>query len=723
MFSLCSLVFAAAALSQQTSTLKLVPWPQSVVLQQGTLVLNSPKVVALDPGLESLAETLVQDIALTKGLRATRGSAVGPDCIVLKLDRSLADEAYQLEVDRDIVIKGKNLRAVSFGVSTLLQAIKAKGKSIVIPKVTIKDRPSRPYRGLMIDVARRYHSIDVLKQCVELCRLYKLNYLQLHLTDDQAFTFPSRTYPKLTGQNQHGGPAYTIEELKELMKFADMRGVTLIPEFDIPGHSAALNRTMPELFKIQGTKPYEHHATINFASPEVLAALKILIGEMCEVFGSSPYFHMGGDEADISFTDQHLDFQAAFRQEGLPEKSQHEIYRRFLLQINEIVKAKGKQLIVWEGFGRDLGSKFPIPKDVLVMEFENSYYLPTDLLADGYTVINASWTPLYVVNRHVWPAKKVYEWDISHFGRFSNDYTTTTWFQAQDTAKVLGSQICSWEGPEESEIENLRRIVPAMAERVWNQDLGDSYEKFSNRADSVNDLLDRMIHPVTIQHSNLDAVDPNGFDVLCFNKPTSISFKAKSGVIRYTLDGRPPTADSLEFHAPITVKTTTTVRAAPFSSAGKRIGCQSAKIFYYAPPKVPNLATGKPVTVSGGTQGDQVPQLAVDDNLSLASSWWAGPAPQWLQVDLGAVTPDVNRIEVFPYWDGSRYYQYIVEVSLDGREWVTVADRSSNLTPSSSAGDEIVFPPQPARFVRIHMLRCSANEAVHLVELRVWKKS
>jgi len=704
-----------------SSELSLVPWPHELHRQSGALALAKVSIAFPGPSCESIANVLADEIHDKTGIRPTLSKSVSAATIILKLVDGIGSEGYRLEVNRRVTITASTMKGLSWGAVTLLQAIEAKNDRIVIPKMAIADHPSRPYRGLMVDVARRWHSIDVLKQCVILCHLNKLNYLQLHLSDDQSFTFPSKAFPLINTQNQHGGTSYTVEELKDLVRFGDQRGVTIVPEMDIPGHSATLNRTMPDLFKIKGTKPYEHHATINFVNPAVLNAVDTLIGEMCDVFKSSPYFHMGGDEADIALVDQHADFQAAFRQLGLPPKSQQELFRRFISQVNDMVKKHGKKLIVWEGFGRNPDSRFHIPKDILVMEFENAYYLPADLLADGYTVVNASWTPLYVVNRHVWPAKKVYDWGLGQFGRFSNLYPTTEWMKTADVTHIEGAQVCSWESPEEVELENLRRLVPAMAERVWNPGLGSTFEAFQARLLKTDQILEKLVHTVSIESSRLDAIDPNGYDVPCFTKPVSISLTAsREGIIRYTLNGMSPTTLSTAFAGQISLTHSTTVRTALFSPFGNKIGYEGSKVFYYIPPHIPNLAVGKKVTVSGGTQGGQVPELAVDDNLDLASSWWAGPAPQWLQVDL-AKTYSVNRIEVFPYWGGSRYYQYTVEVSIDGTAWTKVADRSQNTTPSSEQGDEVKFDSRPVRFVRVNMVKGSANDSVHLVELKVWE--
>ncbi len=685
---------------------------------------KAPTVIkSIDPGSDKYvaeAKLLADEIDAKTGIRLPITRKPSGSSIRFRVeDRSSGPEGYHLDTNKGVQLTASTKRGLAWGAVTILQSIQVTNAGLALPDADVWDTPKSSYRGLMIDVARRYHSIDVLKQCVELCRFYKLNYLQLHLSDDQSFTFPSKAFPLINTQNQHGGPSYTVAELKDLVKFADLRGVTIVPEMDIPGHSATLIRTMPDLFKIKGTKPYEHHATINFANKDVIKAVDTLIGEMCDVFHTSPYFHMGGDEADISLVNQHPDFQAAIKELGLPVDSQQELFRRFLGQVDTLVKKRGKHLMVWEGFGQDRHSKFPIPSDVLVMEFENSYYLPQDLLQDGYSLINASWTPLYVVNRHVWPARKVFDWDVSQFGRFGNTYPATTWFKVPDASRVQGAQVCSWEGPEELEIENLRRIVAAMAVRTWSG-TGPSFEQMEPSLKKQDEVLELLVHPFVIRNSDLDAVDPNGYDVPCFTKRLVVGISPRrGGTIHVTLDGSVPTASSPVLANPIFLTKTTTIRAAFFDVAGKRVGYENSKAFYYVAPHEVNLAVGKKATASSA-QGPQGPELAVDDNVDLYSSWWASPAPQWLKVDLGKPF-DVDRVEVLPYWDGSRYYQYTVEVSLDGASWAQVADRSANTVPGNEKADEIKLGSRLLRYVKVNMLHGSANEGVHIVELRVWE--
>ncbi len=133
-----------------------------------------------------------------------------------------------------------------------------------------------------------------------------------------------------------------------------------------------------------------------------------------------------------------------------------------------------------------------------------------------------------------------------------------------------------------------------------------------------------------------------------------------------------------------------------------------------------NPATDKKLTVSGGTQGPNVPINAVDGVIDNSSGWHAEPYPQWLQVDLGKVY-SVGRMKLYLYYDGRRYCQYTIEVSLDGKAWKQIVDMTKNVAPSTKEGDEHNFKPVPARHVKVNMLNNSANPGVHINELMVYE--
>ncbi|MCX6977619.1 MAG: family 20 glycosylhydrolase, partial [Verrucomicrobia bacterium] len=206
-------------------------------------------IVAHHEKLRPLAEVLAAEISLTTGLKLpVKVGEASPGDIFLALNSALKNEAHTFVVTDRAVIQGGNYGAVALGSTTLLQSLQIRDGKVFLPVMSVEDQPQTEYRGLFVDVARQYHSLSNLRQIVQLCRLYKIRYLHLHLTDDQSVMFPSQAFPKLATQNQHGGKTYTLEELKELVAFADQRGVTIIPELDVPGHSAAMNRAMRDLF-------------------------------------------------------------------------------------------------------------------------------------------------------------------------------------------------------------------------------------------------------------------------------------------------------------------------------------------------------------------------------------------------------------------------------------------------------------------------------------------
>jgi len=145
-------------------------------------------------------------------------------------------------------------------------------------------------------------------------------------------------------------------------------------------------------------------------------------------------------------------------------------------------------------------------------------------------------------------------------------------------------------------------------------------------------------------------------------------------------------------------------------------------VVFVDPEKIANmnLATGKPVTVSGGTQGDMIPANAVDGILDNSSGWHAGSYPQWLQVDLKKPTT-FNRLKVYTYYDNQRYYQYTIEASLDGKKWQQIVDMTKNVETSNKNGFEHNIDPCRARYVRITMLKNSVNPGVHLNELMIFE--
>ncbi|MCY2931723.1 MAG: family 20 glycosylhydrolase, partial [Planctomycetota bacterium] len=148
------------------------------------------------------------------------------------------DYAHTIAVTDRVTIEGWDYRAVCEGTATLLQAIAIEGEKVSVPKMTVKDWPYSDYGSIMIDCARQQQPVYILKVAVETCRMFKIRYLHLHLHDDNAYTFPSKAYPEA---NTKGGlPPYKLEDLNDLVAYADARGVTCVPEIEGPGHCTSL---------------------------------------------------------------------------------------------------------------------------------------------------------------------------------------------------------------------------------------------------------------------------------------------------------------------------------------------------------------------------------------------------------------------------------------------------------------------------------------------------
>lgn len=504
--SMLGFVLAACSLEAGARAPALVPWPKAVSMSAGNLMLApGNRVTAASSELAPLAGVFADEFDAVFGIRlGTQRDHRGAGSILLRLNPTMKGEGYLLTVTRErAVVEGADYAAVAAGTVTLLQAaVGETPERVSIPCMSVHDEPFVPYRGLLVDVARREHSLDSLKQMVVLCRLYKIRYLQLHLFDDQGIKFPSSRFPLLTTMN-HSGRAYTLDELRELEHYSQDRGVTIIPELEIPGHEGAMNRAMPDLFLIRGTKPYEHHATINWAKPEVMEALDVLIGEICAVFQATPYFHIGGDEADFTLAHQNADFIRRFKELGYEEphdaQDTYQLYRRLLRDLDELLRTKyDRQMLCWEGFHRDLSPAplEPIPKHIPVMAFENRYYRADHLAADGYTVINTAWNPLYVVNDLHCTPEQIYSWNLYRFGCFQPDWEKITWVSVPETTPILGAQMCSWEQPQTIELSSLRKRLPAMSERIWNPKAGKSVEDFLARLDQTDALLNRLVGSV-----------------------------------------------------------------------------------------------------------------------------------------------------------------------------------------------------------------------------------
>ena len=315
--------------------------------------------------------------------------------ITLYSDTSLEKEAYRIECENDEVkVYAGDKIGADYALSTLLQVSEIRDGKLILPNVKITDKPDCEYRTLMVDLARKWHDFDILLKYVDMCYFYKVKYLHLHFMDNEGYTLPSKAFPKLPTEGKH----YTAEQIKELNEYARLHGVEIIPEIEMPGHAAALVTAYPEIFMSSDPNGYNPE---NIWIKQIMCAgrgdtvnsIKILLNEVIEMFPYSKYLHIGGDEASIGEWQSCERTQRYMKTNNI--SSIDEMYAEFVKKVTDYILSKGKTPIVWEGFGKEYNDR--IDKRVIVVSWENYYQTTMDLAQAGFTLINCSWQPLYIV--------------------------------------------------------------------------------------------------------------------------------------------------------------------------------------------------------------------------------------------------------------------------------------------------------------------------------------
>ena len=462
--------------------LPLVPYPSAVSMDGGEVDLGQElSLVSRDARGLPAAQALARALTRLGEFHASVGESAEHRFVIefvwqepeFSLEESAgAAETYALSIDeRGARIGGGSPLALARGASTLLQLIGGASLSpdraqlLRLPKLHIFDQPRFAFRGLLLDVARRPHSIRTIEQLIDLCSFYKIGFLQLHLSDDSAFTFPSRALAELCTPAQ----TYSREELRGLSSYAHARGVELIPELEMPGHAAQLVALRPDLFAIGGRQG----SLIDFCNPAAVEALETLVDEVCEVFPSSRYVHLGGDECDLAALRESPHFAAA----GIEDPRQ--AFADFLASMNAHVRSRGRRAMVWEGFGPEFVGR--IPRDLLVVAWDSAFHAPQSLLDSGFSIVNAAWRPLYVVNEKRASPAEIYSWNAHHWSHWEPNRPASGGLQLREQSGVLGAMLCAWEQAEDVELESLLPRLAPLGERLWNPGLRSTFVDFELR--------------------------------------------------------------------------------------------------------------------------------------------------------------------------------------------------------------------------------------------------
>jgi hexosaminidase len=342
----------------------LLPVPAQVGQHDGRLPLTGQfRVVSvpLSPAVTAAIDRLLgawQNRAGVK-LESRIGASVnGPGLIVEGLPPTGGtafpalgeDESYSLEISaQQARLRAGTATGLYRGLASLQQLLMHDAGGWYLPAVSIQDHPRFPWRGLLIDVARRWKPVEVIERNLDGMALVKLNVLHLHLTDDQGFRIESKRHPELTSRGSDGH-YYAQAEIRRIVAYAAARGIRVVPEFDLPGHATSWLVSHPELSSGPGPYAIERHwgvfdPVMDPTNEGTYALLKDFFAEMAPLF-PDPYVHLGGDENNGVQWSANPRIQDFIRAHHLGDNPGLQAY--FNRRVGEIFSQLGKRMIGWD---------------------------------------------------------------------------------------------------------------------------------------------------------------------------------------------------------------------------------------------------------------------------------------------------------------------------------------------------------------------------------------
>ncbi len=458
-------------------SLNLIPKPLTEIILQGKHVSFQSIKISISPKNEELM-ALADYLSNRLQHEMPMGETSGNIRLILLDKTDLGEEGYELTVTQTgVQLSAQSPAGLFYAIQTLLQLIPAHQKEgFSLPAVSIRDIPRFAWRGAMIDVARHFFSVEDVKRYIDLIAHYKMNRLHLHLTDDQGWRIEIKSWPKLTEigartqVNGNGGGYYTQEEYKEIIGYARVRYVTVIPEIDTPGHTNAALASYPELNESEEAPNLYEGTEVGFSTLSINRAvtyqfLDDVIRELAALT-PTPYIHIGGDEA-----------------RSTPEED----YKKFIRRIQEIVIAHGRRTIGWGEIGEAellpgtiaqhwFGASYQEAKKQgakIILSPANKTYL--DMKYNASTPVGLDWAGLISV-------KDSYDWDPGSY------------MQLLEENDILGIEAPIWSETlltmKDVEYLAFPRLL-AVAELAWSPH-GQDWEDFRQRLAAHGKRMEAM---------------------------------------------------------------------------------------------------------------------------------------------------------------------------------------------------------------------------------------
>lgn len=575
--------------------INIIPAPVSLQQKEGAFKLGtSTKIYASSPEAKVVGEFFASKLNQATGFNVAVVGEEPSSGISLLIDSSLdmGDEGYSLDVEsKNVVVKAKTAQGLFYGMQSFLQLFPAEIESPTVvsgivwkaPAVSIKDEPRFGYRGIMLDPCRHFMPIENVKKYIDVLSLFKINRLHWHLTDDQGWRIEIKKYPKLTevgskrieGEGTEHSGFYTQEEIKEVVRYAADRFITVVPELELPGHEMAAIAAYPNLScKGEPGTPRIIWGVEDIVmcpgKEDMFEFLEDVIDEMVPLFPSE-YFHIGGDECPKTSWEKCPLCQARIRKEGLMGDKEHtaeEKLQSYVIQrMEKYLATKGKKIIGWDEILE--GGLAPT---ATVMSWRGEAGGIAAALMDHTVIMTPGGNGMYLDAYQGDP--KIEPVTIGGYTPLSKTYS---YDPIPDTLKtlgkenfILGVQGNTWAEYMYTEEKRDYMIFPrilAVAEIGWTPLDRKDYKDFERRIENALVRLDG--HGINY-HIPLPEQPDGSCDFVAFTDKATLAFKTSRPVkMVYTLDGSEPTPNSTAYTNPIEVMETTTLKIASVLPSGK----------------------------------------------------------------------------------------------------------------------------------------------------------
>lgn len=456
----------------------LMPWPAKIEMGQGSLALGSMPRVAFTGYSEARLENAARRLGEIVADASAATLLIQCDHASQPIQQLGEDESYHLAItQKQALLSAPNPLGILRGLETFRQLLVAGPNGFEVPLADIQDHPRFPWRGLHLDVSRHWMPIEVVKRNLDGMAAVKLNVFHWHLSDDQGFRVESKRFPKLQ-QLGSDGLYYTQEQVREVIAYAQDRGIRVVPEFDVPGHTTSWLVGYPELASAPGPYQIERNwgvfdPTMDPTRESTYLFLDALIGEMAALF-PDPFFHIGGDEVTGKQWKSSAHIRAFMRKNRL--KTTEDLQAYFNRRLQKVVAKYGKRMEGWdEILDPDL------PRDIVIQSWRGQKSLAEAARHGFSSILSAG----YYLD-HIEPASKLYAVDP-----LAGEAATLS---ADEKARIIGGEVAMW--GEFISAENVySRIWPrtaAIAERLWSPEEVNDVPSMYRRLEAVSRELDQL---------------------------------------------------------------------------------------------------------------------------------------------------------------------------------------------------------------------------------------